>query len=136
MVDQDLKEVLKNKPGGENLLFEIEVIKKEVAPLLDRILITFPGFTPHNISHSENVLARMQDIISDSLKENLNSYEIYFLIISAYLHDLGMVDLDNLTIPEDLKKDSEKLKKYIRDNHHKRSEEFIIENYEMLKIPI
>ena len=134
MVNRDLRDILKEKPEGEVLLHEIKAIKNEAISLLERILITFDEYTPHDINHSETVLTRINLLIPDSLKEKLNSHEIYFLIISAYLHDLGMAKLNNFDIPENIKNKGEKLKAYIRDCHHIRSENYIIENYEKLKI--
>jgi hypothetical protein len=134
MGEKDLESILREKTGGDILLHEIEAIKNEAIPLLKEILVTFSEFTPHDMSHSELVLKRMNDVIPDSLKEELRSYEIYFLIVSAYLHDLGMAKLGYLDLPEALKNNSEKLKEYIRDNHNIRSEKYIIDNYNKLKI--
>ena len=130
----NLRDILGERPDGKDLLHEIDAIKEEAIPLLNIISITFPEFTPHNISHSETVLTRINDVIPDNLKEELNSYEIYFLIVGAYLHDLGMANLNNFDISENIRSDDEKLRLYIRDNHHIRSEKYIIGNYEKLKI--
>ena len=55
-------------------------------------------------------------------------------MVSAYLHDLGMADLDNLIIPEEISDNRAELIKYIREDHHVRSESYIIENYRKLNI--
>ncbi len=134
MANGNLIDILMQRSNGNDLLHEIEEIKDAATPLLNRIWLTFPEYTPHDTSHSEVVLTRINDIISSNLKEKLNNYEIYFIIVSAYLHDIGMADFDSLIIPEEIRGDKEKLKTFIRDNHHIRSEQFIIENFKNLKI--
>ena len=135
MFKLDLKEVLIKRPEGKDLINGAEIIKQASIPLLEMIRDNFPEYTPHDITHSEIVLKRINELIPDVLKEKLESYEIYFLIISSYLHDLGMANLDSSDIPEDILRDIEKRRKYIRDCHNERSEYYIIKYFEKLKIP-
>ena len=72
-------------------------------------------------------------MIPDNLKDRLNIYEIYFLIASTYLHDIGMVNFPGLCdVSGDNKK--EDLAENIRNRHHLRSEEYITKNYKDLMI--
>lgn len=135
MFKTDIRGVLINRPEGNNLVHRIEIIKREVTPLLETIRDNFPEYTPHDITHSEIVLKRVNELIPDTLKEKLETYEIYFLIISAYLHDLGMADLDPSDIPGDIIYDIRKKRAYIRGFHNERSEKYIINQYKKLKIP-
>ncbi|MFB0544466.1 MAG: hypothetical protein ACETVN_02020, partial [Asgard group archaeon] len=93
------------------------------------------------------VIERFNLIIPDSLKKRLNAYEIYFLIASAYLHDIGMVDFEELRKEEELEKfgererrrnpnviDDQILRDYIRENHHTRAEEYIEKNFKDLAV--
>lgn len=133
---QGLKEVLEEKNGGSALCSALEQVKKAATPLLSKITETFPDFTIHDIRHSEQVLNILDWLVSDELKQAFNAYEIYFLIMSVYLHDIGMVDF-----PELLEKDFEEFatrekrktptitqnevkRKYIRETHSVRSERF------------
>ena len=84
-----LVEVLKNK--NEDLLNKLEDIKNITKPLLGRTIASFSEYTIHCIEHSEKVIEKLDLIIPDSLKEELNEYEIFFLLASAYLHDIGMI---------------------------------------------
>ena len=133
MAEKILIDVLRSKPGGDKLSSRLDDIKSEAIPLLNKIGETFSEYTLHDISHSENVIGNFDLIIPDILKEKLNIYEIYFLIASAYLHDIGMVNFPK--IGEDCEKNAkEDLAEYIRNNHHFRSEEFIVKNYKEIKI--
>ena len=120
-----LVEVLKERTEGEKLCHKLEEIKGKVKYFLDEIPKTFPEYTKHDIEHSERVIDYLDLIIPDSLKKELDTYEIFFLLASAYLHDIGMI-----RFPEDEDTDSE----LIREMHHLRSEKFIVENYKDLSI--
>jgi len=47
-------------------------------------------FTLHDGGHSFRVAERMCKIIPTQVLENLTIYEVAFLLLSAYLHDIGM----------------------------------------------
>lgn len=134
MSNLSLEEVLKDKSGGGDLVYSLKLTKGKAEPLLSKIGETFPEYTIHDIRHSEKVLENLGWIVSDSLKERLNIYEIYFIVAGAYLHDIGMVDFPELR--EELKEfdEREQLANHIRENHHLRSEEFIIKQYKELAI--
>lgn len=50
-------------------------------------------FDKHNKDHSEAVLGIIEELLGNSA-ENLSSYELFFLISAAYLHDCGMAVSD------------------------------------------
>ncbi|SEW35151.1 Histidine kinase-, DNA gyrase B-, and HSP90-like ATPase [Chitinophaga sp. YR573] len=47
-------------------------------------------FTLHNADHSFRVAERMWELIPEKTKKILSEYELTFLLLSAYLHDIGM----------------------------------------------
>lgn len=147
MSNISLEEILNAHPDGGNLLHDLENIKAKAEPLLSKIIETFPNYTAHDIGHSERVIRTLDFVIPGPLKEQLNKYEIYFLIASAYLHDIGMVNFPKLAGKKKLEEFKGKIPKrnheichertlrnYIRENHHLRSEEFIISNFKDLAI--
>ena len=98
-------------------------VAKQVEPILGRIPVIFEEYTLHDISHSENVIKNMWKFIPAEVKENLNAVEIYLLILSAYLHDVGMaVSKDE----EDEILESEEFQKF-RDKHEREVD--LIEKY-------
>lgn len=72
-----------------------------------------PEFTLHDLRHSFNVINLMGQLIKN--KEDLSILEIGFLIYSALLHDIGMIDYDNGKISSE----------EIRANHGARSADFL-----------
>jgi molecular chaperone HtpG len=147
MLNSSLEEVLKGKPVGEHLFHNLKRIEEKAELLLSMIVETFPEYTIHDIRHSKEVIKNLNLVIPDTLKANLNDYEIYFLIASAYLHDIGMVNFPEFIKEVDFKEfsenekrgnpevtDEEIIRKYIREKHHLRSEEFIVKHFEDLSI--
>jgi hypothetical protein len=60
------------------------------APILDRIIETFPTYTLHNSKHARNVAKLIAEILGARVQD-LTPLEAAFLILSAYWHDIGMV---------------------------------------------
>lgn len=125
-MNSDLKEILKSK--NEDLFFNSQKIRETAKPLLNTIKNTFPEFTPHEIKHSDKIIDILNWFIPETLKNQLNFYEIYFLITSAYLHDIGMADLTTL------KRFHGENSNSIRNFHHLRSEKYIVDNFQDLGI--
>lgn len=58
--------------------------------ILDLGGTTPKDFTLHNSGHSFRVAERMWELIPDGTKKILSEYELGMLLLSAYLHDIGM----------------------------------------------
>ena len=56
---------------------------------LEHVKSTLPEFDLHNVNHSKTVLSNMVQLLGRSIKE-MSSYELFFIALSAYLHDCGM----------------------------------------------
>jgi hypothetical protein len=110
--------------GSETTLSAIAVnVAKQIEPILGTIPINFKEYTLHDISHSENVIKNMWNFIPAEVKEKLKALEIYLLILSAYLHDVGMaVSKDE---EDEILKSEEFLK--FRDKHEREVD--LIEKY-------
>ena len=58
--------------------------------MLESFLPRFPDFTDHTILHSMDVLEYCNMLIGEEQIERLSAAECYVLIMSCYLHDIGM----------------------------------------------
>lgn len=128
-----LIETLESKSGGEVLVQRLNDIKRKVQPLLLKISESFPEYTSHDITHCERILEQLNFVIPDPLLGKLNEYEIYFLVASVYLHDIGMVNFPALW-GEEIQLNPEfteenKLIDQIREKHHLRSESICINKF-------
>ena len=95
-------------------------------------------YTLHGMRHS-NAVINILNLLVDGLnpEDQLNEIEIFYLLSSAYLHDVGM----QCKYPEDEKEVESRsqlsdktytLQDLIRDEHHLRSGRYINENYKTL----
>lgn len=80
-------------------------------------------FTPHGDSHCEAVERLLHQLLPENLYLKITENERFFLLASAWLHDIGM--LKGIFGEDDETARDEK----IRDEHHLRSEKFLINNY-------
>jgi signal transduction histidine kinase len=115
-----LRQILNEKePNLANRLPEIESLAMSV---LTYTAGSFPYFTSHDLKHSLEVERNLNWLIPDNVKLDLNAYEIFFLLIAAWLHDWGMIS-----------KQGEKSAD-IRRRHHERTEENFVKMYQSLKL--
>jgi hypothetical protein len=85
-----------------------------------------PHYTDHGETHCEAVEINLNELIPDNIKQNMNEYEIFLLLSSVLLHDIGIM----CAVKKDEKTEE------IRSNHHERSREFVLKNLtDLLNFP-
>lgn len=72
------------------LLLLMSNIQEAVSESIKRILVTLKEFDLHDASHCEKVVKNMEELIGVDKIDELSSYELFFLQLSAYLHDSAM----------------------------------------------
>ena len=124
----DLEKELKSYPGRSSCLDEIIKSCNKIwnNPLL-------PWFTKHDVSHSKEIIHLLGQILSplEDTLQKLNEHELFILLASAYLHDIGMQNLkvDNISIDKLTSNEYE----LIRKRHAEESHDIILKR---LNIPI
>lgn len=117
----------------------LETIKEKSKEIhKDRYLITF---TNHGYEHSERMIEMISSLITGSLlihgKNKLNKYEVFVLLSSIYLHDIGIQLNKDCALVHFAKENNkiydknwpeEKKKEFIRTNHHLLSGYWIRDN--------
>lgn len=89
-VYRQLMEVSTERHDG--LCANVDKLIEKIQPILDTIgKDTFADYTLHNPLHSRKLLHLAGYIIPDEVLSHLSSLELTVLIMSFYLHDLGMV---------------------------------------------
>jgi hypothetical protein len=81
--------VLKTKGSDQQRLL-VKNLVDIAAPVLDRVIETFPTYTLHNSRHARNVCDHMARLLGPRLVD-LSALEAALLILAAYFHDIGMV---------------------------------------------
>ncbi|RBL91691.1 HD domain-containing protein [Chitinophaga flava] len=72
------------------VFLEQDLVMDTIESILDKGGTTPKDFTLHDSDHSFRVANRMWELIPDLTRKHLSEYEIAFLLLSAYLHDIGM----------------------------------------------
>ncbi|MGD0278498.1 MAG: tetratricopeptide repeat protein [Smithella sp.] len=95
----DLEQILKEKNESlYNVLNDIEKFSRNVWK--ERLL---PWFTNHNTDHSKEIIHLLGQILSPLIDhpDFLTDHELFILLVSAYLHDIGMQNLKVSDYPVD-----------------------------------
>lgn len=75
----------------DGLAEKVDQLIRNVEPQLDRIADgPFRNYTLHNPGHSRKVIHLMGYVISQGTLDSLTPLDLTVLVMSAYLHDLGM----------------------------------------------
>ncbi len=68
----------------------IRLCLKSATEILDKSETAAKDFTLHDADHSLRVAENMSKIVPQGMLDDLSVYELAFLLLSAYLHDIGM----------------------------------------------
>lgn len=117
---RNLSDILKEK--NPTLHSRLKEIEKLASPLLAYTAGSFPYYTPHGFDHSRQVEENLNWLIPDHIKPKLSDWEIFFMIIAAWMHDWGMVSQSGEE-PEN-----------VRKTHHVRTEKYFETLYDKLKL--
>ncbi len=73
------------------VFFSQWLISKEYVPkVLSLIIRTFPHYSLHDITHSENILNNIVRVLGADSLFTLGPVDLWLLLASAYYHDIGM----------------------------------------------
>ncbi|MDY6965964.1 MAG: hypothetical protein SVM80_08360 [Halobacteriota archaeon] len=127
-LNSQAKEILE-KIQNKNLKRSAEELREYCMRLLDASYATddhyFKFFTNHASYHSQIILKRLKEILSETRMKN--DYEYYLLFTAAYAHDLGMLPQKINGVYEDYA--SKDVVVLARKRHHVRSYEYIKANW-------
>ena len=126
-----LRELLKDSP---DYCSRFEKIIKKVTNVSGRVNAIFPTYTNHEVTHLKHVEEYADRIVPNEIKNELNINEVFFLLCSIWLHDMGMIFKDNELELFRSKTEEERntFAVNIRESHNIRSETYINENNEKL----
>lgn len=93
-MESRFEELLKNKTKdqkSEILYSQWMMVKKNAPKILQVICDLFPHYSLHEESHSQSILNNVYKIMGPDVAESLTEIDVWLLLNSAYLHDIGMV---------------------------------------------
>lgn len=81
----------KTKGSQSEILYTQWIYDKKLVPkALNLISGIFPHYSMHDTSHSETIINNIVRMIGVETVERLSAIDIWFLLTSAYYHDIGM----------------------------------------------
>lgn len=66
-------------------------IRGFVTPLLHFLPRSIPDYTPHGVSHSENLLRLLENFRENCQDDNFSEEELFLLMASIWIHDVGIL---------------------------------------------
>lgn len=89
-LEQHLVEVCNNTTYA-NLLSVWNINKKMCHDVLSTVVINYPHYTKHDISHCEAIITNIEMLLGEETIRLLSPTDTWLLLHAAYLHDIGMV---------------------------------------------
>ena len=141
-LDYLLERTLKERDKNLHNIYRDTVFSTQ--NILSKYKLIFPEYTDHSEFHTLNVIDSCNRTIGESQINKLNADEIYILLVSCFLHDVGMgvsesdyeefkkiLDTDDFfgKNPDATKAD------FIRKNHNEFSALFIEKYHDLFDIP-
>lgn len=111
-LESRLRECALQNEKAESLLRSYEAIKEDMKTYLPAIFAFFPHYSSHDSSHSQSLISAIELILGEDRIQELSLADIWLILVSAYLHDVGMI-LTNEEIIELVAKPE--FKKYLQN---------------------
>ena len=90
-LEQHLNEMCISDPTYTNLLSTWNINKKACQDALSTVVMSYPHYTKHDISHCEAVITAIEKLLGEETIRTLSPTDTWLLLQAAYLHDIGMV---------------------------------------------
>lgn len=90
-LEQHLNEMCSSDLTYTNLLSTWNINKKACQDALSTVVMSYPHYTKHDISHCEAVITAIEKLLGEETIRTLSPTDTWLLLQAAYLHDIGMV---------------------------------------------
>ncbi|WP_091699878.1 HD domain-containing protein [Methanobrevibacter gottschalkii] len=129
-----LREILKSSDSDYYSRFQ--EIESSVISVMSNTRFFFPTYTNHDFKHLNNVEDIINSMLTEEVKEDLSYEEIFCLLSATWLHDIGMIPVNNEKEEYDNKTPEERKQfaKNVRFEHNIRSKCYIENHKEELNL--
>lgn len=90
-IEEHFKELATRSNVNQELFACWQMSKIEYSKLLDNIKLSYPYFSQHDSSHSQNIIQNIERLLGNEGISNLGITDSWLLLECAYIHDLGMI---------------------------------------------
>lgn len=88
-----LRDMLKS--SNTNYYTRFTYIESLVMAIMSNSRIFFPNYTNHDLKHLKNVEENIDNMLTEDVKKDLSDEEIFCLLSATWLHDIGMIPVNN-----------------------------------------
>lgn len=129
-----LREILRSR--NTEYYSKFMYIQDNAKKVMPNSRVFFPTFTNHDVAHLESVENIIDRILKEDFIEGLADEEIFCLLSAIWLHDVGMIPINNEKQEFEKKTEvqREEFRTYVRENHHSRSKHYVKEHKEELHL--
>lgn len=129
-----LREILKS--SDSDYYGRFQEIESSVISVMSNTRFFFPTYTNHDFKHLNNVEDIINSMLTEEVKEDLSYEEIFCLLSATWLHDIGMIPVNNEKEEYDNKTPEERKQfaKNVRFEHNIRSKCYIENHKEELNL--
>lgn len=75
----------------EILWYSWKQIKRWLSQMLEYTLASFPAYSLHNETHCQAILHNIECLLGEPEIRKLSATNCFVILVSVYLHDIGMV---------------------------------------------
>jgi len=90
-LEEKLLELTRKDPNLATLDGIFSTIKSRVSEYLPAVANSFPHYSRHDNSHIQNIIDNIERILGDERISKLSVGDIWLILVSVYLHDIGML---------------------------------------------
>lgn len=88
-----LREILKS--SSSDYYSRFKHIESSAKYVISNSRIFFPTYTNHDFKHLENVEENIDNMLTEDVRNNLSDEEIFCLLSATWLHDIGMIPVND-----------------------------------------
>ena len=88
-----LRNILKS--SNTNYYSRFEHIESSAISIISNSRIFFPKYTNHDLKHLKNVEENIDNMLTEEVKKELSAEEIFCLLSATWLHDIGMIPVND-----------------------------------------
>lgn len=90
-LEQHLTNYAEIDDNARRLLESFHTIREKMIVNLRPVIALFPHYSEHSHEHSEHIISAIEQLLGKHRIEKLSPADTWLLLVSAYMHDLGML---------------------------------------------
>lgn len=94
-LEMNLHNLAEHDENVKNLESVFDIQKRKLTRYMASVVTTFPTYSSHDSIHSASIIAAIEKILGKKRIKNLSGIDTFFILMCAYMHDMGMLYSEN-----------------------------------------